>query len=59
MEHPGIVFTRDQLLDRVWQLTYAAGTRTVDAHIAQVRSKLRRPELIKTVHGAGYKAVRP
>ena len=59
MEHPGIVFSRDQLLDRVWQLTYAAGTRTVDAHIAQVRSKLGRPELIKTVHGAGYKAVRP
>jgi DNA-binding response OmpR family regulator len=59
MENPGIVFTRDQLLDRVWQLTYAAGTRTVDAHIAQVRSKLGRPGLIKTVHGAGYKAVRP
>lgn len=59
MENPGIVFTRDQLLDRVWQLTYAAGTRTVDAHVAQVRSKLGRHGLIKTVHGAGYKAVRP
>ena len=58
MEHPGIVFSRDQLLDRVWQLTYAAGTRTVDAHIAQLRSKLGRPGLIQTVHGAGYKAAR-
>jgi DNA-binding response OmpR family regulator len=58
MEHPGIVFSRDQLLDRVWQLTYAAGTRTVDAHVASLRSKLGRPELIQTAHGAGYKAAR-
>ena len=57
MEHTGIVFSRDQLLDRVWGLSYLGGTRTVDVHVAQVRRKLRRPDLIRTVRGAGYKAV--
>ena len=58
MEHAGLVFSRDQLLDRVWGLTYHAGTRTVDAHVANVRRKLGRPDLIRTVHSVGYKAVR-
>jgi DNA-binding response OmpR family regulator len=58
MEHAGIVFSREQLLDRVWGLSYLGGTRTVDVHVAQVRRKLGRPELIRTVRGAGYKAVR-
>ena len=58
-EHAGIVFTREQLLDRVWGLAYPGGTRTVDVHVAQLRRKLGRPELIRTVRGAGYKAVRP
>ena len=57
--HPGIVFSREQLLDRVWGVAYPGGTRTVDVHVAQVRRKLRRPELIQTVRGSGYKAVRP
>lgn len=57
MEHPGIVFTREQLLDRVWGMTYPAGTRTVDAHVAALRRKLARPALIRTMRGAGYKAV--
>jgi DNA-binding response OmpR family regulator len=56
--HPGIVFTREQLLDRVWGMTFAGGTRTVDVHVAQVRRKLGRPELVQTVRGAGYKAAR-
>jgi DNA-binding response OmpR family regulator len=59
LEHPGVVFSREQLLDRVWGMTYFGGTRTVDVHVAQVRRKLSRPELIRTVRGAGYKAVRP
>jgi DNA-binding response OmpR family regulator len=58
-EHPGIVFTREQLLDRVWGMTYAGGTRTVDVHVAQLRRKLGRPELVRTVRGSGYKSVRP
>jgi DNA-binding response OmpR family regulator len=58
LENPGIVISRDQLLDRVWGMTYPGGTRTVDVHVAQLRRKLGRPELIRTVRGAGYKAVR-
>jgi DNA-binding response OmpR family regulator len=54
----GVVVSREQLLDRVWGLTYFGGTRTVDVHVAQLRRKLGRPELIRTVRGAGYKAVK-
>jgi two-component system, OmpR family, response regulator len=57
IEHVGIVFSREQLLDRVWGISYLGGTRTVDVHVAQVRRKLGRPSLIRTVRGAGYKAV--
>ena len=59
VENAGIVVSRDQLLDRVWGMTYAGGTRTVDVHVAQLRRKLGRPESIRTVRGSGYKAVRP
>jgi DNA-binding response OmpR family regulator len=55
----GAVFSRDTLLERVWGYDYAGGTRTVDVHVAQLRRKLDRPDLIKTVRGAGYKAVQP
>ena len=56
-EHAGKVVSRDTLLDRVWGMSYQGGTRTVDVHVAQLRRKLGRPELIRTVRGAGYKAV--
>ena len=59
MENAGLVRSREQLLDRVWGMSYPGGTRTVDVHVAQVRRKLGRPELIRTVRGAGYKAARP
>ena len=35
---------------------FPGGTRTVDQHVAQVRAKLARPDLIETVRGAGYRA---
>jgi DNA-binding response OmpR family regulator len=57
IEHPGVVFSREQLLDRVWGISYAAGTRTVDMHVAMLRRKLGRPDVIRTVRGVGYKAV--
>ena len=44
LENPGIVFSREQLLDRVWGMTYFGGTRTVDVHVAQLRRKLGRPD---------------
>jgi two-component system response regulator RegX3 len=56
IEHPGLVFTREQLLDRVWDLSYSAGTRTIDMHVASLRRKLARPDLIQTVRGIGYRA---
>ena len=55
LEHPGIVLTREKLLDLVWGMTYPGGTRTVDVHVAQLRRKLGDPDTIRTVRGAGYK----
>jgi DNA-binding response OmpR family regulator len=55
LEHPGIVLSREKLLDLVWGMTYPGGTRTVDVHVAQLRRKLGGPETIRTVRGAGYK----
>jgi DNA-binding response OmpR family regulator len=55
LEHPGIVLSREKLLDIVWGMTYPGGTRTVDVHVAQLRRKLGDPTTIRTVRGAGYK----
>ena len=52
------MLTRELLLDRVWGLAFPGGTRTVDMHVASLRRKLGRPELVRTVRGAGYKAAR-
>jgi len=56
-ERPGIVVGRERILERVWGLAFPGGTRTVDVHIGQLRRKLERPALIRTVRGAGYKLV--
>ena len=58
-DHEGIVLSRERLLDRVWGLSFPGGTRTVDVHVSQLRKKLGRPALIRTVRGSGYKAVGP
>lgn len=57
LRNRGVVLSREQLLDRIWGGTFPGGTRTVDVHVGQLRRKLGRPELIRTVRGAGYKAV--
>jgi two-component system, OmpR family, response regulator MtrA len=54
-QNAGHVVTRDRLLDRVWGLSFAGGTRTVDVHVAQLRKKLGRPDVIQTVRGIGYR----
>ncbi len=51
---PGRVFTRDELLDRVWGPGYLGTPRTVDQHVAQLREKLG-PDWIETVRGRGYR----
>ena len=57
----GTVVTRDELLDEVWGYNSYPSTRTVDNHIARLRSKIEenaeKPEHILTVHGVGYKFV--
>jgi DNA-binding response OmpR family regulator len=55
LEHRGIVLSRERLLDIVWGVSYPGGTRTVDMHVAQLRRKLKAPETIRTIRGAGYK----
>ena len=57
--NPGIVFSRNQLLEKIWGYTYYGDTRTVDTHIKRVRHKLDIPKDAKwdivTVWGVGYK----
>ena len=58
MEHPGRVFTREQLLDAVWGHDIYVELRTVDVHIRRLRKGLdydgKQPDLIRTVRSAGY-----
>lgn len=58
MEQPGRVYSRNELLDSVWELGSYPTTRTVDNHVAQLRQKLA-PELLETLHGVGYRLVGP
>jgi DNA-binding response OmpR family regulator len=55
---PGVVFTREQLMDRIWGYRDYAGGRVVDSHVARIRRKLgedgAEPRFIRTVHGVGY-----
>lgn len=56
LEHPGRVFTRDQLLERIWSTDYMGETRTVDVHIGTLRTKLGTcGDYIRTVRGVGYR----
>jgi len=57
--NPGQVFTRDQLMDRVWQFAFFTDTSTVTVHVRRLRSKLEldpaQPRFIETVWGVGYR----
>ena len=57
--HPGQVFTREQLLDQVWDYHFPGDTSTVTVHIRRLREKVEpdpvRPSYVKTVWGVGYK----
>lgn len=54
MSRPGRVFSRDELLSHVWGYSSVVGTRTVDVHVAQLRSKFGDHSPIRTVRGVGY-----
>ena len=58
-QHPGRVFSRDQLLSQVWGYDYFGGTRTVDVHVRRLRAKLgpENENLIGTVRNVGYRYV--
>lgn len=60
-QHPGRVFTRQQLLQEVWGYDYFGGTRTVDVHVRRLRAKLgpENENLIGTVRNVGYRFVVP
>ena len=58
MSRPGVVFSREQLLDYVWGMDRAVTDRTVDVHILRLRQKVEAdpasPALIRSVRGFGY-----
>ena len=56
MENRGVAFTREKLLERVWDLGYGGGTRTVDVHVQTLRQKLGTAgAMVETVRGVGYR----
>ena len=56
MENSGAAFTREVLLDRIWDMAYDGGSRTVDVHVQTLRTKLGTcGHLIETVRGVGYR----
>ena len=60
MENPGIVFTREQLMARIWGDDFLGESRTVDVHIGTLRTKLGScGSCIETVRGVGYKMEKP
>ncbi len=59
LRRPGRVYEREHLLSEVWGYAAAAGTRTVDVHVAQLRAKLGDASPIRTVRGVGYSAEAP
>jgi len=60
LRRPGHVLSREQLLSEVWGYEAAAGTRTVDVHVAQLRAKLGpAADVIRTVRGVGYSSAAP
>jgi len=58
-QHPGMVFSRDQLLDTVWGNDRTVTPRSVDVYIRRIREKVEQkpqdPEYIQTIHGVGYR----
>ena len=58
-EDPGAVYTRDQILEQVWDPHWFGPTKTLDVHVASLRRKLGDPGWIETVRGVGFRLVVP
>ena len=57
LDHPGLVFTRDQLLNQIWGYSFDGESRTVDVHVRHLRQKLGDcGKYIETVRGIGYRS---
>nr|WP_243275086.1 response regulator transcription factor [Streptomyces albus] len=54
-QRPGVVFRREQIISEVWRTSWEGTGRTLEVHVASLRAKLRRPALIETVRGVGYR----
>ncbi|NEB04319.1 response regulator transcription factor [Streptomyces sp. SID13726] len=54
-EDPGAVYSRQQILDRVWDPFYEGPTKTLDVHVASLRRKLGHPAWIQTLRGVGFR----
>ncbi|MFJ4814114.1 response regulator transcription factor [Streptomyces sp. NPDC088801] len=54
-EDPGAVYSRQQILDRVWDPHYDGPTKTLDVHVAALRRKLGHPAWIRTLRGVGFR----
>lgn len=57
IKHPKYVFTREMLLEQLWDYSYVGDTRTVDIHVQRLRKKLNLDRQLVTVFGVGYKYV--
>ncbi|MEV0224009.1 response regulator transcription factor [Streptomyces sp. NPDC050704] len=58
-QRPGVVFRREQIISEVWRTSWEGTGRTLEVHVASLRSKLHMPALIETVRGVGYRLVAP
>ncbi|GHJ40576.1 response regulator transcription factor [Streptomyces sp. TS71-3] len=58
-QRPGVVFRREQIISEVWRTSWEGTGRTLEVHVASLRSKLAMPSLIETVRGVGYRLVPP
>jgi DNA-binding response OmpR family regulator len=56
-QRPGVVFRREQIISEVWRTSWEGTGRTLEVHVASLRSKLGLPTLIQTVRGVGYRLV--
>ncbi|MDT0382258.1 response regulator transcription factor [Streptomyces sp. DSM 42041] len=58
-QRPGVVFRREQIISEVWRTNWEGTGRTLEVHVASLRSKLKQPSLIETVRGVGYRLAVP
>jgi two-component system response regulator RegX3 len=56
---PGATFTRDQIMEEVWDAHWYGPTKTLDVHMATLRRKLGDPRVVETVRGVGFRTIDP